>query len=73
MEIEEKHQATMTQVENYVVKQEKVVAQWKTCFSQLATLANGAVSGVPEMLREAKTSLLFSILQMKSILFIKHC
>jgi len=34
-------------LENYVAEQEKVVAHWKTCFSQLVGLANGAVDGVP--------------------------
>jgi len=33
VEVEEKHQAMITQVEGYITKQEKAVENWKTCFS----------------------------------------
>ena len=53
METEERHEIMMTQLENHIAKQEKIIVHWTTCFSQLAALANGAIDEVPRMLREA--------------------
>jgi len=59
METEERHEIMMTQLENHIAEQEKIIVHWKTCFSQLAALANGAIDEVPRMLREADISLMF--------------
>ena len=59
METEERHQIMMTQLENHIADQERDIIYWKTCFSQLAALANGAIDEVPRMLRETDISLMF--------------
>ena len=55
LELEERHQAAMTRVTDYVVEKKKDVAHWQRNFSQLAALASGAIEDVPRMLREADT------------------
>jgi len=55
MTAEERHQAVMTRARDYMVEQEKDVVHWRRNFSQLATLANGAIDDIPRMLREADT------------------
>ena len=59
VEMEEKHQAIMIQMEGLIAEQGNAVAHWKVCFSQLAALANGAIDGIPKMLREAEATLIF--------------
>jgi len=53
METKERHQIMMTQLENYIADQERDIIHWKSCFSQLAALANRAIDEVLRMLREA--------------------
>jgi len=53
LELEERHQATMTRARDYIFEQEKDVVHWQSNFSQLDALANGAIEDVPRMLREA--------------------
>jgi len=55
----------MTQLENHIAEQEKIIVRWKTCFSQLVSLANGAIDEVSRMLREADISLMFFNSQMQ--------
>jgi len=59
IEAEERQQMMITQLENHIADQERDIIYWKTCFSQLAALANGAMEDVPRMLREADSSLMF--------------
>jgi len=53
MAAEERHQAVITRVRDYMDQQEKDVVHWRRNFSQLAALANGAITDIPRMLREA--------------------
>jgi len=41
-----KYQTLITQMEGYIEEHEKIVEYWKTCFSQLAALANRAIDVV---------------------------
>jgi len=59
VEAEAKYQAMITQVEGCIKEHEKTAKHWKTCFSQLAALANGAIGDVPRMLVEADATLFF--------------
>jgi len=43
MKTKERHQIMMTQLENHITDQEQDTIHWRTCFSQLAALANGAI------------------------------
>jgi len=58
METEERYQMMMTQLENHIADQELDIIHWRTCFSQLVALANGAIEDMPRMLREADSSLM---------------
>jgi len=73
MEAEERYQMMMTQLENNVADQERDIIHWKTCFTQLATLANGAIEHVPRMLREADSSLMFFNFPDSVQIFFNHC
>jgi len=73
METEERHQIMMTQLENHIADQERDIAHWRSCFSQLAALANGAIEDVPRMLREADSSLMFFNLPDSVQFFLNHC
>jgi len=73
MEIEEKHEIIVTQLQNHITDQEEVIIHWKTRFSQLAALANGAIDEVPRMLHEADVSLMFFNLPEKVQNFLNHC
>ena len=53
MAAEERHQAVVTRVRDYMDQQEKDVVHWRRNFSQLVALANGAITNIPRMLREA--------------------
>jgi len=59
MEIEERHDIMMSQLESHIAEQDKIIVHWKTCSSQLVALANGAIDEVPRMLREVDISLMF--------------
>jgi len=52
MAAEERHHAVITRVRDYMDQQEKDVVHWRRNFSQLAALANGAITDIPRMLRE---------------------
>jgi len=52
-------------LEERLEEHEHIIKHWKMCFSQLATLANGAIEDVPRMLREADVSLRFVLYQRK--------
>ena len=73
METEERHQIMMTQLENHIADQERDITHWRTCFSQLAVLTNGAIEDVPRMLREADSSLMFFNFPDSVQIFINHC
>jgi len=73
LEAEERHQIMMTQLENHIADQERDIIHWKTCFSQLAALANGAIEDVPRMLREADSSLMFFNFPDSVQTFLNHC
>jgi len=73
MEAEERHQMMITQLENHIEDQERDIIHWKTCFSQLAALANGAMEDVPRMLREANSSLMFFNFPDSVQTFLNHC
>jgi len=72
LELEERHQATMTRVRDYMVEQEKDVVHWQRNFSQLAALANGAIEDVPRMLREAD-AMTFRDPPREVQIFLNHC
>ena len=63
----------MTQLENHIADQERDIIHWKTCFSQLAALANGAIEDVPRMLGEADLSLMFFHFPDSVQTFLNHC
>jgi len=73
MEAEERHQMVMTQLENHIADQERDIIHWRTCFSQLAALANGAIEDVPRMLREADSSMMFFNFPDSAQTFLNHC
>jgi len=72
IEVEERHQATMGHMKNYVIEQGEVVNHWKRSFSQLSALANGAIDDVPRMLCEAHV-VLFRDSPREVKIFIGHC
>jgi len=72
LELEERHQAAMTHARDYMVEQEKDVAHWQRNFSQLATLANGAIEDVPRMLREVD-AMTFRDPPREVQIFLDHC
>jgi len=47
--------AKIVQLEEHLEEREWTLGYWKTCFSQLASLANGAIEDVLRMLREFST------------------
>jgi len=72
LELEERHQAAMIRARDYMVEQEKYVAHWQRNFSQLASLANGAIEDVPRMLREVD-AVTFCDLPREVQIFLDHC
>ena len=72
MVAEERHQAAMTRVRDRLDQQEKDVAHWRRNFSQLATLANGAIADVPRMLREVD-AVTFRDPPQEVQIFLDHC
>jgi len=73
IEVEEKLQTVMAQAEGFMADREKVAEYWKNCFSQLASLANGAIDDVPRMLFNAESSLKFYNPPEDITIFIEHC
>jgi len=73
IEVEEKLQTVMDQAEGFMAEREKVAEYWKSCFSQLASLANGAIDDVPRMLSNAESSLKFYNPPEDVTVFIEHC
>ena len=72
MAAEERHQAVITRVRDYMDQQEKDVVHWRRNFSQLAALANGAITDIPRMLREADAATFRDPPQEVQI-FLDHC
>jgi len=73
IKVEEKLQTMMALTKGFMVEQEKVAEYWKNCFSQLASLANGAIDDVPRMLSNAESSLKFYNRPEDITIFIEHC
>jgi len=59
LEEEVNYTAKIVQLEESLEEREQTLRYWKTHFSQLASLANGAIEDVPRMLREAHVSLMW--------------
>ena len=57
----------------HIADQERDIIHWRTCFSQLVVLANGAIEDVPRMLREADSSLMFFNFPDSVQTFLNHC
>jgi len=73
VEIEEKHQAIMIQMEHLIAEQGNAVAHWKIWFSQLDVLATGAINGITKMLRKAEVVLTFYNPPKEVENFLEHC
>jgi len=71
--VEKRLQTVMAQAEGFMAEREKVVEYWKNCFSQLASLANGAIDDVPRMLSNAESSLKFYNPPKDVTVFLEHC
>jgi len=56
-----------------MAEREKVAEYWKNCFSQLASLDNGAIDDVPRMLSNAESSLKFYNPLEDVTVFIEQC
>ena len=56
-ESEKRHRELMVQMNEYVVEQGRITEHWKTCFSQLASLANGAIENVPKLLVDDESAM----------------
>ena len=72
VEIEEKHQAIMIQMEHLIAEHGYAIAHWKMWFSQLVALANRAIDGIPKMMREAEVALTFYNPPKKVKNFLEH-
>ncbi|KOM34854.1 hypothetical protein LR48_Vigan02g100400 [Vigna angularis] len=73
MEFEERHQALIKRMKEHIAEQETAVKHWKESFSQLASLANGAIEDIPRMVSEAEASTHFYSPPVEIELFINHC
>jgi len=73
LEEEVNYLAKIVQLEEHLKEHENITEHWKTCFSQLAALANGAIEGVPKMLREVEASLTFRTVPKEVKTFLDHC
>ena len=73
LEEEVNYLARIVQFEEHLKEHEHITKHWKTCFSQLAALANGVINGVPKMLREVGTSLTFRMIPKEVETFLDHC
>jgi len=71
--VEGKLQTVMAQAEGFMAEQEKVAEYWKNYFSQLASLANGAIDDVLRMLSNVESSLKFYNPPEDITIFIEHC
>jgi len=47
----------------YVVEQGRITGHWKICFSQLASLANGAIKNVPKLLADVESAIFLTHLR----------
>jgi len=73
LEEEVDYTAKIVQLEERLEERERTLAYWKTCFSQLASLANGAIEDVSRLLREVDASLMFRTVPKEVESFIEHC
>jgi len=73
LEEEVNYTAKIIQLEESLEEREQTLEHWKTCFSQLASLANGAIKDVPRMLKEADVSLMFRPVPKEVESFVEHC
>jgi len=73
LEEEVNYTAKIVQLEERLEEREWTLGYWKTYFSQLASLANGAIEDVPRMLREADASLMFHTVPKEVESFIEYC
>ena len=72
-ELEQRHQELMIQMNEYVVEQGRITKHWKICFSQLASLANGAIENVPKLLADAESAMLIFNPPKGIEAFLNHC
>jgi len=63
----------ITEVEGCIEEHQKTADHWKTCFYQLAALANGAIEDVPRMLAEVYATMFFYKPPKAVEVFIEHC
>jgi len=73
LEEELNYLAKIVQLEEHLKEHKHITEHWKTCFSQLAALANGTIEGVQKMLREADASLTFHTVPKEVEIFLYHC
>jgi len=73
LEEEANYTTKIVQLEESIEEREQTLGYWKTRFSQLASLANGAIEDVPRMLREADVSLMFRPVPKEAESFVEHC
>jgi len=73
LEEEVNYTAKIVQLEECLEERELTLGYWKIYFSQLASLANGAIEDVPRMLMEADVSLMFRTIPKEVESFIEHC
>jgi len=73
LEQEVNYSAKIIQLEESLEERQQALEHWKTRFSQLASLANGAIKDVPRMLKEADVSLMFRPVPTEVASFVEHC
>ena len=73
LEKEVEYMARIVQAEERLEGRERLIEHWKTCFSQLASLANAAIEDVPRMLREVDVTLMFRTVPKEVESFIEYC
>jgi len=73
LEEEMNYTTKIIQLEELLEEREQTLGYWKTRFSQLASLANGAIEDVPRMLKEASVSLMFRPVPKEVESFVEHC
>jgi len=57
----------------YVVEQGRITEHWKICFSQLASLANGAIKNVPKLLADVESAMPIFNPPKRIEAFLNHC
>jgi len=72
-ESEKKYQEMIAQMNDYTLKQEWNIGHWKKCFSQLATLTNGAIEDIPRLLSEVESALPIFNPPKNIETFLDHC